>query len=326
MKLDKHNLVLIIGVMPRSGTNYIFNALMLHSDIQRVQFDAEDKIFVESDLLLKYVRRTKNSWYEKEGIDLERQKGDLQEFIGKGISDFLAGNKNGVLLNKTPLTQGLKNIHKFIPNTKIIILLRSGRDLIESGRKSFGWPYDEAIVRYKKSLNRIKNFLEETSTKDNVRLIRYEDVLADEAKEVEQLIRFVGLDVAKYPFGQLATMGVTGSSTTKGLGNDGRKNYKSFKDKSNFNPTERSKNWPKPILRMYNRECGDLLEYFNYERESFNDNAFLRFNDSVSVLFKNLGGVLKRSTSFNFAQFVKKIRTRIANSLSVLIFGYIKRK
>lgn len=319
----------ILGAIPRCGSNYAFNLLIKHPDCIRVQFHAEDKILVQSPLLIDYINKTHASWYEKKGMDLMDQKRRLTQHISDGIAGFFepADLQEGqIIINKTPFTQGINNFFTLFPNGSLIILLRSGRDAVESGRKSFGWPYDDAILRFRDSLMRIKKFVEKNpDKKDRIMLLKYEDLLKDETGMVGQMLHFLHLEKERYPFDAIATMPVKGSSSSKKeIG--GSMNWEGFTDKSNFDPTKRSANWPKSIERMYYRNCNDLLAYFNYPIERFEDNALLRIKDSTVVFFKNIGGILTRAKTYSGSRIAKTISYRIKSVFKILIYGYANSK
>ena len=100
--------------MPRSGTNFLCQLLMLHSDVVRPKPIFEDYFISESNLLLNYTHSVFRKWDPEWGIktDLEDQ---LICHIGNGIYKFLESRSDGRLLMKTPSIKNLNNFEKLFP-------------------------------------------------------------------------------------------------------------------------------------------------------------------------------------------------------------------
>src|SRR6185312_10261965 len=83
----------------------------------------------------------------------------LTEELGKGLLNFLrraGGNTNEVqerdhgneakyLITKTPNIKNIKNFFKLFPNEKLLILVRDGRDAVESNYLPFRYSREKAI-------------------------------------------------------------------------------------------------------------------------------------------------------------------------------------
>ncbi len=140
--------IFILGIMPRSGTNYLYNLLLLHPDCGDPEPIWEDYFLHHSDILLRYVEILSDQWKLPEE-NKTVQESQLCSNLGYGIISYLyAKTAKKRLVAKTPSVYNLNNFYKFFPDAYLIIIVRDGRSVVESGRKSFGWNYEIAMKRW----------------------------------------------------------------------------------------------------------------------------------------------------------------------------------
>ena len=140
---------------------YMRNPLCLHPDCDFNGSVWEDGLIEIADLLVRYAEYSLISWdttwnvREKLGIsDL------LCDCIGNGLISFL--NMQAVkrkeealaedpnqqtscprrLVRKTPNVNNLELFFKLFPNAHLLIIIRDGRSVVESGVRSFHWNYE----------------------------------------------------------------------------------------------------------------------------------------------------------------------------------------
>jgi len=122
------------------------------------------------------------------------------------------------------------------------VVVRNGPATVESGRKSFGWPYEEAMLAWRQSVRRILSYL---ASVDGPRchLVRFEDLTADPTREVMGILVFLGLDPALYPFNRIDEIPVFGSSSF-GRTNGERVHWRPVPKDPSFDPLARAQSWP----------------------------------------------------------------------------------
>jgi Sulfotransferase family len=200
--------VFILGIRPRSGTNFLWDLLRVHPDLSAPRAPVnEDFLVKHSDHLARYaadVRRHWKKWDRSEDIPNE-----ILASLGRGLLEFMQEDPNERLITKTPTVVNLKHFHALFPQAQLILLVRDGRAVVDSGMRSFGWDLDTAAHRWKVAADEIKRF-----EKSNVRpyhLVRYEELLHDLEGTIKQILEFLDLDITAYDFEGATSLPVRGS-------------------------------------------------------------------------------------------------------------------
>lgn len=229
--------VLIIGVMPRSGTNYLHKSLLLHPNCKNSAINGEDFVVYNSKSLVEYINQT-----HKKNKRWNNQRENLILALENGLSEYLGMTSlhQGVTVAKTPHPNGLFEFSQLFKTFRIIILTRDGKDTVESFVNTFGSTYDFAIRKWVRGAHLIDKTL--ALRLPNVIQVKYEDLILKESKTLKKVFNFLQLDESKYPFDR--QVGVIGSSQL----NDGTVMWnKEFKKTTDFNPLSRSSSWSKWI-------------------------------------------------------------------------------
>ncbi|MBU1028973.1 sulfotransferase [Patescibacteria group bacterium] len=165
----------ILGITTRSGTNYLYNLLNLHPQTLGRGLLSEDFLLHFSKSLQNYKDQLYDLYRQHPTWDVENNictKKEFLGFLGRGLLDYLESPyiKNGVvkvgsaatdprlLITKTPSVRGLKRFFKLFPKAKLIILVRDGRSVTESGVKSFSHSYESLMQRWVQAANTIIEF------------------------------------------------------------------------------------------------------------------------------------------------------------------------
>ncbi|HMR65457.1 MAG TPA: sulfotransferase [Anaerolineae bacterium] len=200
-----NNLVFIVGC-PRSGTTWLQRLLSSHPKIHTGQ---------ESDLFDMFVGPQLKSWNylmnhelsgrpvglpcyfkEQEYIDI------LKEYMLALLQPMIGPLHEGeFFLEKTPShALYLPEIHKLLPESKIIHLVRDVRDVVASllaASKSWGkhWAPKDAQSAAQMWVNHVQavRLTSKTLPKSHFCELKYEDLSADPAKVLANLFNFLGL-------------------------------------------------------------------------------------------------------------------------------------
>lgn len=221
--------VLIIGINPRCGTNYLHRLLLKHTDCSDSNIDGEDFIMYYSKYLRKYIDET----HEKNKIWGNSKEILVQEF-STAISRYLGGGADQVTVSKTPHPEGLNCFISLFDSFKIVILSRKCTDVAESFVKSFGGRYDDAI----RGWNNGAKLISQIENKERCYFLKYEALVQDEEKELSLLLNWIGLSSKNYDFSEQSK--VIGSSQL----NKGAITWsEDFEKDAHFEPTKRSHHW-----------------------------------------------------------------------------------
>ena len=145
------------------------------------------------------------------------------------------------LMLRSPTTEGIAAATTLFPSAHVVVLVRDGPATVESGRRSFGWPYEEAMQAWRRSVRRILTFLA-SADGPRCQLVRFEDLTADPAREVARVIAFLGLDPALYPFDRVDDIPVFGSSSFGRVDGE-RVHWRPVPKDPSFDPLTRAQSW-----------------------------------------------------------------------------------
>jgi hypothetical protein len=237
-----NNPVLIFGLTPRTGTNYLWDLLCLHPGCAPGREPIREDFFLDhADLLLDFVRSVRARWDPRWGEVSDETLADLSSSIGQGLLDFLTVDTDRRLVTKNPSVTNISDVFTLFPAAQVIVLVRDGRAVVESCVRTFAWDFDLATRRWAAAAATALRFLNGRPPDDPaVRMMRYEDLVADPRGQMTQLLSFLGLDIAHYDLAAAERLPVRGSSVFRG-----------GKTQVHWDPVERTLDFD-PLLRWAN--------------------------------------------------------------------------
>lgn len=164
----KQKLCFILGVGQRSGTNYIYNLLKQHPACIGPGPIWEDYVLEKTSLLTEYLNHIYQRWNPNLEVTKKVAPPDtLLRYFGESIERFLRlqitnesintnapqeeitkQNSSTIFLTKTPTVTGLENFFEIFPEAFLILIIRDGRAVVESGVRSFDWDYEIATHKW----------------------------------------------------------------------------------------------------------------------------------------------------------------------------------
>ena len=251
---QQHNPIILLSACPRSGSNYLEALLSLHLQCRKSRFP-EDMFLANVETLLNFCRSVAESWDDWWSSRLRGPFG-LAAHIGEALLRFAAPDPDEEgpvsdcrLMLRSPTTEGIAAATTLFPNAHVVVLVRDGPATVESGRRSFGWPYEEAMLAWRHSVRRILSFLAGVDGRRCL-LIRFEDLAADPAREIARVIDFLGLDPLLYPFDRVDEIPVFGSSSF-GRADGERVHWRPIPKDPSFDPLTRAQSWPPRRLARF---------------------------------------------------------------------------
>ena len=194
---------------------------------------------------------------------------------------------------KTPDTTHVESFRYLFPEQRLLILVRDGRSVVESGVRSFGWDYDEATFRWRRSARRILKFVREN---DGVayRLVRYEDLYLNLEDQLRDILTFVDLDTGVYDFEAAANLPVRGSSDVRGNSGD-QVHWKPVAKDEHFNPLRRWQSWSRAQHERFNWIAGDAMIQLGYDLVEFDSNrSWWTARNRAKDLKRRIGARMRR--------------------------------
>jgi hypothetical protein len=214
--------VSIVSPTGKSGTNFLSNMLktvgLCESPAKEV-LAREDHLVFHSALLLDYVRETASIWriWEKNEQIIKKRSNELLRCLGEGITNFIIDANNGILpaLIKTPSSRGINNFSKLFSGSKLILLVRDGRDTTESAVKAGYWPdYESAFEAWSIGARSLVDYMGSSVNAEGISwiLVTYESLVTDSTATVKQIAEFLGADFNNLQIERANHLPVYGSS------------------------------------------------------------------------------------------------------------------
>jgi len=258
-----------LGIHQRSGTNYVYNLLKQHPSCAGPGPIWEDHFVQYSKPLRRYVETLYKAWNPKWKVtDKIGPQETLLRHFGDAIQSFLQlqlaeQTECDVLLTKTPSVAGLGSFFDLFPDAPLILIVRDGRALVESGVRSFGWKYENAMQSWSRGARAILDLrrAHESSSK-KLLIVKYEDVFLNLEDELRRIFSFLELDPEQFDFGAAKSMGVIGSSEVKEQAGD--VHWRATEKTAEFNPLTRFSNWDRKRHERFSWIAGRYLTEFGY--------------------------------------------------------------
>ena len=186
------------------------------------------------------------------------------------------------MVAKTPSVKNLDIFFRLFPNAKLIITIRDGRAVVESGKQSFGWDYNIATKRWAEAANTIKSFQErQNDAYSKYLVVRYEDIYNNVEEEINKILVFLNLDTSLYDFNAARNLPIRGTSELKRWG-EKSVHWDPVQKKPGFDPTRRFEKWGRALHERFNHIAGFYLSYFGYTEKHYH---------SLNLLWKILNWV-----------------------------------
>ncbi len=261
--VNRPPVIMLHGVMPRSGTNYIGKLLSYHPDLFPYPGDILEfpALVTSADLSLGHRRFV--SYFPQNGEIIE--EGDFHALFGAALVSYLYSftPEGQQPLTKVPSVQYLQHFYTFFPFECLLLVLRDGRDVVASTLKT--WPerdFAHECRRWQLSAQMIIDFVKDIGNEEKYfMLVRYEDVYSDPTSFIRLVCDTFDLNVERYPFDKITSAPIIGSST---LANEGRVTWQPKDKPSDFNPIGRWKTWPTRKKRTFKRVAGQSLLALGY--------------------------------------------------------------
>jgi hypothetical protein len=262
--LARPTMLFLIGVTPRCGSNYLFDLLRQHPDIDTRPPIMEDFILHRSQPLIDFATGITTEWEERWQLE-PAESGRFLRLLGEAIESFLVRNSTAhYILVKTPSPVNVQLAPLLFPRSPVVLLIRDGRAVAESTRLSWGTPIDETARQWAENGRLMLNFLRNDGGSTLPRLlVRYEDLVTDTEAQLRRLLKGLDLDAERYDFDRAAALPVRGSSVLRG-GAD-QVHWDPISRTPDFDPIRRHHGWGCEETERFAAVAGDVLAEFGYQ-------------------------------------------------------------
>lgn len=272
--------VFLLGIMPRSGTNFLAELLCRHPDCGATFHITEDFLLANAHHLETFVNSVHHSWSLLWGEYDASLKEPLLRALGHGLeqylyeqteADWLEAHRGSdtwpdtvkvrpkVRIARTPSVENLELFTR-LTDAKAIVIIRDGRSVVESGMRSFGWWFEDALQRWASEAKRI---IDVANSSPQIYCVRYEDLLDDRPGELHKLFNFISVDPNLYDYE--AEVPVRGSSTffnkQQGI------NWHDTKPDESFDPRQRWQHWSRSRRARFSWVAAKEMRGLGYQLE-----------------------------------------------------------
>ena len=224
--------IFVLGMLRRSGTNYLSDLLVQHPDCVSAAPIHEDHLVQRAGHLRRYVDAVAGSWTASWGVP-PGDRARLLRSLGDGIVGFLQEGAGGRrVVTKTPRLENLDLYFDLFPQAPLLILVRDGRNVVASNARSFDLN-EEAVRQEWAAAGRAVMAFDARNRNRGLpyRVVRYEDLVEDLEATMTGILQTCGLDASRYDFTAAAALPVRGSSAVReqrgrralGAGREGRR-------------------------------------------------------------------------------------------------------
>jgi protein-tyrosine sulfotransferase len=170
------------------------------------------------------------------------------------------------MLVKVATVKHLRYFPIVFPLEHLLMVLRDGRDVVCSTMKT--WPnsdFKEICHRWNNGAKLMIDFYDYYKGRQSYWMVKYEDVLSEPRKFIEQACDRFGLDINKFPFDKIQSLPVIGSSVHSR--NGGKVAWNPIEKPKKFNPVGRWKAWTEKQKSTFKKIAGELLIRTGYESD-----------------------------------------------------------
>jgi protein-tyrosine sulfotransferase len=256
--------IFLLGILERSGTNYLYDLIRAHPDVGVRRPIWEDKLLRQAQFLKQYAETVAATWDPQWNVSDDEQAKLLQS-LGAGITQFITeGADTSHVIVKTPSVENLSMFFELFPAAPLVVLVRDGRSVTESGVRSFGWSYPLTMKQWASAARTILD-AEPALRRDShrYRKVRYEDVLRDTKAQLMDVFEMCGLDPDRYDFDAAANARVRGSSTVR-PDSSGPVDWAYLDRPADFDPEQRFAQWDDALRYLYAELAGEVHRYLGY--------------------------------------------------------------
>ncbi len=217
----------------------------------------------------------------------DKQLHRLKSCLNGALSEYLFPVEPCKLfITTTPYVIGMENVDELFPHVKVIVIIRDGKSVVESGVIGGFWRFEEGVELWRKSAEIIKCM----EQREGTLIVRYEDLVKAPEDTMDKIFHFLNLSSETYSFERMNQLPVFGSSTNR---QNDQFIYETKPKTDSFNPIGRSDSWTPIMHYRFDLKCSELAQHFGYEKADYRVDFFHRSMVRLEALKHSLSRHLK---------------------------------
>ncbi len=253
-----HPVIFLHGVAPRSGTNYLNALLDKHPKLHSCPGEIYEFPFLTHiDEFLGYQSSALDDYPRNKGVIVED---DILCQFGIGLARYIYTwtDEGKTPLVKEPSVRNLGYFHRLFPGHKLLLLIRDGRDVVQSTVSSWpGWTIKSAAIRWAKSARLMLDYNARYAQTGGCLLTRYEDLVENLQPEMERICGYLSIEADIYNADIDRSIPIIGSSTYSK--NGGQVTWSAVKKTTDFKHKEKWGNWSNGTRAAFKKYAGQAL-------------------------------------------------------------------
>lgn len=265
-KFADRQLLFLFGVMPRSGTNFLYEMLLHITNIERPGIPFDELPILAWPQAFDGPSRLIRHFHPPSAQAFDRMS--WLAFAAAGLRNRLLdmAPDGSMTIVKEPHFYGIDLFPLVFPQDRALLVVRDGRYIVDSFRRSFTknpWSrsFEDLCVEYSNAVRAVERFRNGPYA-DRMMVLKFEDVNASRREHVEKILSWLGRKPGEGNLDGLDDMPIYGSSV-RSVGSDGGLDWTPVKDES-YNPAERSLDWTAAQKRTFERICGEANRRLGY--------------------------------------------------------------
>jgi len=275
--------IFILGLLPRSGTNHLSDLLGLHPDTELMHPVYEDHLVRWTPHLVHYVDDVSRRWSPEWEVPADEAT-ELLSSLGDGVAAWVTGGSGRHVVTKMPSVQNAHLFFRVFRSSPLVVVVRDGRSLAESGVRTFGWTYERAFRSYSMAAQVLLD-LQATAPSGRLHVVRFEDLVQHPDATMRSVCEHCALDPDSFPYERISQAPVRGSSALAGEG--GNVHWARTEKPEGFAPVERWHSWSPHLHRRFAQLAGEQHQALGYDllNPSGSDTVAERVGDIRDQLF-----------------------------------------
>lgn len=255
--------IFILGMLQRTGTNHLWDLLGLHPDTELLRPVFEDHLVRWSPHLVSFVDDVSRRWSEDWEVD-PSERDELLRSLGDGVVAWIADHApERRVVTKMPSVEQVGNFFEIFPDCPLIVLVRDGRSVCESGVNSFRWSYERAYRRWRNAADQVIALSVQHAGRPGFLVVRYEELVGDPRAVMRAVCTATGLDPERFPYDEVESAPVLGSSVLRS--SQSAVDWKPIDRPEAFDPRERWRSWDGHRHRRFAAVAGVQQRSLGYD-------------------------------------------------------------
>lgn len=257
--------IFIVSPLNRSGTNYLADILCTIPgfEIPRIK---EDYVLEHAALLEQYARLTERRW----GALGQAAIPTALRCLGDGILHYLreaCEQTDTRMVNKTPRAYGIRHFFQLFPQSRLLLLVRDGRDVVESAARSFTYKsHVQWMKEWRTGARLTIDFMQSDLARKHAsqwRLVKYEDLVERPRETLPGILEFLQISPESFDWDRFDSLPLRGSSSSFGAKEE--VNWTPIEKPKDFRPVGRWSEWSAWRLWRFRQIAGREMRELGFE-------------------------------------------------------------